>query len=201
MVNAPQYFIIFYLLTIGCLFLTARWILFPIRILENKIDELNNDIELATIDPSEIEKRAERLFNKHQLELQKYYDLTLSQSKLIFFGGIFCILIGVGIVFVTLYLVFNLASSITEKIIPAILGSIGAILTNYIAVVYLKMYSETTNSLTIFHNRLVSSNHLHFSNFLIAKISESTKRDETLALVAQEIAKNCNIESTSQPEK
>lgn len=78
----------------------------------------------------------------------------------------------------------------SDKLFPIIFGGISAILTNYIAVLYLKMYSEINNSLITVHTRLVSSNHLQFSNYLIAKIEDKDKRENALALIASELAKN-----------
>jgi hypothetical protein len=196
--------IVIELITAALVFLVARDTIFSTRDVEIKIDEISNELDLEEIEVGPTEKRAEKLFTKHQIELQKYYDLTLNQSRWIFFGGILCLLIGFSIIIVTFYLLFVYPSSnlFSDKLFPLIFGGISAILTNYIAVLYLKMYSEINKSLITFHNRLVSSNHLQFSNYLVAKIDDKEKRENTLASIALEVAKNgCDAPITENEKK
>jgi hypothetical protein len=49
------------------------------------------------------------------------------------------------------------------------------------------MHSETIKSLTEFHNRLVLTHHLHFGNFLAAKIANENLRESTLANIASSL--------------
>lgn len=181
---------LFFLFIYGFLFLSSP-IIFSPREIEIEIRDIENELDLLSISEDSIEQRAEKQFKLHQIELKKYYDQTLRHSSWIFFVGIFCLLIGFTIIGITLYLVFSSSSTIeiSEKIILASLGSIGAILSNFIGIIYIKMYSETIKSLTEFHSKLVLTHHLHFGNFLIGKITDQTLREKTLAEIASNIAK------------
>ena len=71
-----------------------------------------------------------------------------------------------------------------ERLIVGVLGSIGAIMTNFIGAMYMKMFSEIIQSLTKFHNSLVFTHHLHFANVLVSKIATQELREKTLAEIA-----------------
>ena len=161
------------------------------REIEMEIRDIENEIDLFGISEDSIEQRAEKQFKLHQIELKKYYDQTLRHSSFIFSVGLICLFLGFAIIGITLYLVFSSSATIelSEKIILASLGAIGAILSNFIGIIYIKMYSETIKSLTEFHNRLVLTHHLHFGNFLIGKINDQTLREKTLAEIASKLAK------------
>ena len=176
----------------GFMFLLIPFIR-PTREIEIQIRDIENELDLLSISQSSIEERAEKQFKLHQLELKKYYDQTLRQSAGIFYVGLICIFLGFVIIGVTLYLVFSSSTSkeidTSEKIILASLGAIGAILSDFIAFIYIKMYSETIQSLTEFHNRLVVTHFLHFGNFLVGKITDKDLREKTLADIASNLAK------------
>ena len=87
--------------------------------------------------------------------------------------------------------------SFNEKILTAIVGLVSGILTNFVAAIYLKMFAETISTLSGFHRKLVTTNHLHFANFLLAKISDVSKRDESYARLATLIA---NEQSSEKPD-
>jgi hypothetical protein len=163
----------------------------PTSNLEIEIRDIENELDLLSIKDTSIEQRAEKLFKLHQFELKKYYDQTLRHGAWIFYTGLACIVLAFVIIGITLYLVVSssTAKEFSEKIVIASLGAVGAVLSNFIAVIYLKMYSETIKSLTEFHNRLVLTHHLHFSNFLTAKITDKTLREKTLAEIASNLAK------------
>ncbi|MBY9086169.1 hypothetical protein KIH86_18325, partial [Paenibacillus sp. HN-1] len=93
------------------------------------------------------------------------------------------LLAGMIIVIVTITLIVN-SSERDNNLIIALTGGTTGILTNFVGVVFLKMYSETVRSLNIFHNRLVTTHHLHFSNFLISKIYDRDLREQTWAKLA-----------------
>lgn len=149
------------------------------------LQEVENELELLGIALSSEEERAEKLFKHHHLELKRYYDENLKQSSWIFIVGILCIIAGFVIIGLTLYLLYsNLSSQTENKIIIASVGAVGAILTNFIAVVFLKMHSETIKSLTEFHNRFVNTHHFYFGNFLVSKVKNQEKREEALVNLA-----------------
>ena len=156
--------------------------------IEQKIFEIQNEIDLLSIDDTSLEERAEKLFRLHQLELKKYYDQTLNHSRLIFIVGILSIFAGFVFIALAFYMIFKAkVNDFSEKVLVGVLGSIGAILSNFVAVIFVKMYSETIKSLTEFHNRLVITHYLHFGNFLVSKIKDDKLREETLSKLAENI--------------
>ena len=97
----------------------------------------------------------------------------------IFKTGLGCIFLGFLIIGLTFYLVGEGGEK--EKIIIAVVGSVGGAATNFIGAIYIKVYAESMAALTGFHNRLVGTHHLHFANFLGAKIKDEKLREKTLA--------------------
>ncbi|HDR7527128.1 TPA: hypothetical protein QCX62_003723 [Bacillus paranthracis] len=153
-----------------------------------ELQEVENELDLLSISHSSLEERSEKLFKHHHFELKRYYDENLKQSSWIFVVGIACILIGFAIIGITLYfLIVNSSNELENKIIVASVGAIGAILSNFIAVIYLKMHSEAVKSLTEFHNRFVNTHHFYFSNFLVSKIQNEEKREDALVELALKI--------------
>ncbi|WP_284746780.1 TRADD-N-associated membrane domain-containing protein [Amycolatopsis sp. RTGN1] len=133
-----------------------------------------------------LERRAMKLFQVHSQQLRRYYDQALRQRGVIFLTGIFCILAGFAVVGVAFALLKSATpASSLEKILIAALGAIGGILGNFIAVVYLRMFTETIKSIGTFHDRLVATHHLHFANFLISKVKDDTDRDVALSLLSR----------------
>ncbi|WP_406866885.1 hypothetical protein AB0764_10505 [Priestia megaterium] len=159
-----------------------------------ELQEIQNELDLLSISNSSIEERSEKLFKHHHFELKRYYDENLKQSSWIFIVGIVCIFVGFIIIGITMYfLLTNNSNQVTNKIIIASMGAIGALLSNFIAAIYLKMHSETVKSLTEFHNRFVNTHHFYFGNFLISKIKNQRKREDTLA----QLALNINSDSAN----
>ncbi|WP_257152423.1 TRADD-N-associated membrane domain-containing protein [Bacillus cereus] len=181
-----------FILTVAHMFFVLYFFIQPLRrwstpdIIE--LQELENELDLLSISHSSLEERSEKLFKHHHLELKKYYDENLKQSSWIFVVGIVCILIGFAIIGITLYfLITNSSNELENKIMVASVGAIGAILSNFIAVIYLKMHAETVKSLTEFHNRFVNTHHFYFSNFLLSKIRNEDKREDALVELALKI--------------
>ncbi|MCC2363910.1 hypothetical protein COJ79_10655 [Bacillus thuringiensis] len=171
----------------GMLFLLLP-ILKPSTEYTTELLEVENELDLLSIADSSLEERSEKLFKHHHIELKRYYDENLKQSAWIFVVGIACIIIGFGIIGITMYfLITNLSNELENKIIVASVGAIGAILSNFIAVIYLKMHSEAVKALTEFHNRFVNTHHFYFSNFLLSKIQNTDKREDALVELALKI--------------
>ncbi|TKH47381.1 hypothetical protein FC698_15790 [Bacillus cereus] len=153
-----------------------------------ELQEIENELDLLSISHSSLEERSEKLFKHHHFELKRYYDENLKQSSWIFIVGIVCIVIGFAIIGLTLYfLIANLSNEIENKVIVASVGAIGAILSNFIAVIYLKMHAEIVKALNEFHNRFVNTHHFYFSNFLLSKIQNKDKRENALVELALKI--------------
>ncbi|MGD2250424.1 MAG: hypothetical protein PVF58_18665 [Candidatus Methanofastidiosia archaeon] len=159
-----------------------------IQALKEEIQDTEFEVDLFTLRASPEESRAEKLLRINQIQLRRYYDINLSQNRWIFAVGVLCIFLGVGIVGATLYSLVRFAeqsaSADVEKVIVGVVGSIGTILTNYVARIFLSMYKEIAKSLTMFHTKLISTHKLFLANLLISRIDNTEKREDTLSKLA-----------------
>ncbi|MDZ5719549.1 hypothetical protein P9293_21450 [Bacillus inaquosorum] len=156
------------------------------------IYDLEWEINLLESEDS-LPNRSEKLFKQHHQELKRYYDLNLTQNAYLFWVGIFCIFLGFGFIGLTIYLISgDTLDSTQNKLIVAGTGALAGILSNFIGAIYLRMHTNSTNSLTEFHNRFVNTHHFYFSNFLISQIEDVQRREETLASLALSINKDNN---------
>ena len=146
-----------------------------------------------------LKNRRETLFKQHDRQLKRYYGLNLRQNSFVFWVGISCIALGFGFIGITLYLISgNILGDPQNKIIVAATGALAGILSNFIGAIYLKMHTNSINSLTEFHNRIVNTHHFYFSNFLISQISDENKREETLANLALNISNETSTEGKAK---
>jgi hypothetical protein len=153
-----------------------------------ELRDLRDQLDLSELMQEPLERRAQKLFQVHSHQLKRYYDQALRQRGLIFLTGLLCIVAGFGVIAAAFVLLTRAQTSLSEKIVIASLGAVGGILGNFIAVVYLRMFTETVKSIGGFHDRLVVTHHLHFANFLAAKVSSQQERDTTFARMAQALA-------------
>lgn len=132
------------------------------------------------------EQNAYKLFQLNSSELKRYYDQALRQRALVFALGILCISGGFIVVGVTIYVLVNSLSQATigEKLIVGGLGAVAGILANFIAVIFLRMFESIVTSMVKFHNRLVLTNYIYFGNLLLARVTDSKLRAETLSKLA-----------------
>jgi len=132
------------------------------------------------------EQNAYKLFQVNSAELKRYYDQALKQRALVFSLGIFCIMGGFAVVGVTLYILTEplAQASLNEKIVVGVLGAVGGILANFIAVIFLQMFRSIVTSMVDFHNRLVLTHHIYFGNLLLARVSDSALKEQTLSKLA-----------------
>lgn len=159
------------------------------RKLTRDVIEVNNEIDLDDIAKGNIgpDEQAARLHQVSQVDLKRYYDQTLRQGAQIFYVGVSCILLGFIVIGVAFWLVQNDTTQLSEKIVVSSLGAIGGILANFIAVIYLRMFSRTVKSVSDFHARLVTSDRTNFGNILAAKIGKDALREQTLASMAVQL--------------
>lgn len=180
----------------GIFFFAASFVIFNVRFLDeikysdSKINEIENEIELSDINASSIEKRAERLFRSHHIELGQYYNEILKQSKTIFKWGIVCIVLGMTLIVLSV-LIVGFSSKINLEIkqsqIIAIISGIGGLFSNIVAGFYMNMYNKTMKSLDSFHNRFVGTHHLHFGNLLLSKIEDKETREKAYASIFKDM--------------
>ncbi len=171
------------------------------RLPELELFDIDQELDLLGFYNANQEQRAERLFKLHQGELKKYYDITRSQSVLIFYVGLASIVMGFLIIVGAYYAItVGLGNAqLSDKIVVGALAAVGSTLSNFIAAVYLHMYSGTVGSLTEFHSRLVGTHHLHYAYFLAAKLQDSALRESTVAEMALIAAHGALSPATVKP--
>jgi hypothetical protein len=159
-----------------------------VKNLTEQIQDLDFEIDLERYRSGDRETRAEKLLRINTTQLRRYYDLNLQQNKWMFGLGIGCISLGVVMISSTVGLIVSRPMPQSEKIIAAVLGGMGSFLTNFVAVMYLKMNSTAAQSLTAFHTQLVKTHDLLMSNLLISSINNDEKRWATLSELSLRIA-------------
>jgi len=155
-----------------------------LRTTEEDIHTLDFDIDLNQFMVSIPETRAEKILRLNEIQLRRYYDLNLSQNRWIFVIGVACMLLGLSVIAATLWLVTSQNLLFNEKVVVAALGAVGSILTNFVAIIYLRMHSATTQSLDAFHSKLVDSYSLLLGNLVASRIEDTGQRWETFSRLA-----------------
>lgn len=177
------------LIALGALYLAVS-ILFPLlRVNSNadiEVESIENELLLHATGIEAIEQRSERLFKSHELELRRYYGQALKQNSLIFYAGLLCALLGFSVVLFIIYFLFveQKVPAHSDKLLVAGLGTVSGILTNFVAMMLIKMFFQASQSLNTFHDRLVRTNHLYFSSYLLSKITNIEERERVLGELA-----------------
>src|SRR5262249_16353805 len=78
-----------------------------LRILEDKLEDADFEIDLLRYKSTPWQSKAEKLVRINSAQLKRYYDLNLQQNKWMFLLGIGCILLGAALIGVTLFLVVS----------------------------------------------------------------------------------------------
>jgi hypothetical protein len=177
------------IVTAAAAYIILPWAMLPsyrqrLRDADTDIQELDFQIDLQQFQVSNIESRAEKILRINDFQLRRYYDLNLSQNLWVFGLGIFCIILGVLVIASSLYLVLHVAVTPQAQIVTAILGGTGALFTNIIAAIYLKMNTSASDNLAAFHAKLVQTNRLLLANLLVSRIEDAEKRGTVLATLA-----------------
>jgi hypothetical protein len=143
--------------------------------------ELSDALELRDTDDAR-ERRALKLLQANTFALRRYYDQALRQRTLVSLLGVGCILGGFGTVAAAFLVLDGVGDADpTTKIVVGVVGAVGGILANYVAVIFLRMFGETVRSATSFHTRLVETQHAYLGYLAIAKVGDVAKRDDALA--------------------
>ncbi len=167
-----------------------------VRGLDEDIRNLEFEADLLNYKPSSQEQRAQKLLSINQYQLRKYYELTLAQGFWIFLVGVACLLIGLAVIAATFVAMNSMADSAKpeQQIIVGLVGAVGAILTNYVAAVYLKMHGSIASNLAAFHARLVTTNELFFANLVASRV-DPPKQSDVFAQMALNITQGSRSEA------
>jgi hypothetical protein len=162
---------------------------FHVRSLEDQIEDLDFQIDLLQYDVGLRERRAEKILQFNNAQLRRYYDLNLRQNIWVFSLGIFCMMLGVAVTGITMFLVIHASSTPKAQVVVGAVGSIGSLLTNFVAAIFLKMHASATSDLGSFHSRLVKTNQVLLGNLLASRIEDDEKRWSTLSELAMNLSK------------
>ena len=154
--------------------------------MENQLTEIELDLDIEAFEIDKEISYAEKTLRLHNAQLKKYYDLNLRQNSWIFAFGIFCILLGFSVIIITFYLITTI-SNINTQIVTGVVGAVSAILSNFIAALYLKMNSNVSDNLKEFHSKLVETHKLLMSNLIVSKIKDVDKKESTYSDIARSI--------------
>jgi hypothetical protein len=170
--------------------------------LRELLRSLELEMDLLRFRVSAREHRAEKLLRQNQYELHRYYSQVLNQGAWVFGVGILCLLGGLAIVAYTLGLLAKPDTSENASTLAiALVGSIGAVLTNFVAAIFLRMHAGIATNLSMFHERLVGSHSMFFANVLAARLPEvdQNRTLEQLALaMARDVRKGTTVEAEAR---
>jgi hypothetical protein len=141
---------------------------------------LEFELDLLRFSPSGDECRAEKLLAQNDYQLRRYHRLNLRQCSAIFVVGILCLLAGFAVIVATFVAIRNTHNDKTQQLIIGIVGALGAVLSNFVAAIYLKMHAAITTNLAGFHDKLVDTHRLYFANVLASRIGPDDQRYQTL---------------------
>jgi prepilin signal peptidase PulO-like enzyme (type II secretory pathway) len=157
--------------------------------LKDELIVLQEKLELEELAGTYEAKIEDKQFKQHQRELKRYYDMNLEQSKKVFALGIIVIFFGAMILIGTL-LFFG--PNANENILPLVVGCISGLLTDFVGIIFIRMYSSIVKTSVEFHNKLTYSNSLLLANLVTTRIVDCSVKDDTLKSIAQEIIKSSN---------
>lgn len=154
---------------------------------ENKMNlrEVTHELDLLDTGKLTTEAKAEELFNHHHLELARFYDEKLLQSFLVFRLGFATIIASFVFMGLTFYLINKyVAIAPQTTILIGAVGAIGVILSDFVAVVFLKMHADIVKSGNEYHGRFVQTQHFYFANYLVSKVDDKVERERGLVNLA-----------------
>jgi hypothetical protein len=161
----------------------------PVRSIEFELQELEDELDLSQMGSESHEQKAHKLLKIQQNQLTRYLTVILAQSRSIFVVGVFAMLVGLAVVIFAIWQTKN-ATNETEKVIVGILGAVGAILTNFVAAIYLRMFGETGQAVQRSMGSLTQSANLNFAHVLISKIDDRDLRRGAYKELAMKIAES-----------
>ena len=161
------------------------------RQLDERIREVDYEIDLYRFRIDEREARANKLVWANDFQLKRYYEQNLRQGKSVYWLGIVCIAIGVLVIVGTGWVVvveLSPGDQWKEQVMVTVLGTAGTIMVNYVAAIYLRMNTAITDSFAMFHGRLVTAHEVFLANLISAGIKDDDKREDALKQLSLLIA-------------
>lgn len=160
---------------------------YDIKIAKHKnieLDSLKEELELEQIPKQNIIVRADKQFKINQKDLQRYYDLNLSQTKFLSKLGIFLILFGLTIISISILLYLR----IKDDLWLLLIGAVSGVLIDFVGAIFITMYTKSLEASVKFHSKLAGSNILLLANSIATKINDEKLRESTLSEIAKNMA-------------
>lgn len=158
-----------------------------IRSYEARHLDLTFERDVLILAPSTTEIRADKLLRMNQQQLRRYYEMNLQQNTWVFVVGLACLGLGVGVIVGTFYLLHESHGHEAEQTIIASVGVVGTVLSNFVAVVYLKIHATNAQSVSEFHMTLVRMQQVFLANLIAASVSPDESRSQTFAKLSLEM--------------
>jgi hypothetical protein len=152
-----------------------------VRLRGVEIDGFKEELELEQIPNQNIIVRADKQFKINQKELQRYYDLNVSQTKFLSKLGIFLIIFGLFIISTSVFLYLQISNDLWLLVS----GTISGLLIDFIGAIFIGMYIKNLEASIEFHSKLANSNKLLLANSIATKISNEQLRETTLSEIAK----------------
>ena len=168
----------------------TMWARTRMKIVRDDVTQTEVAIDMLQFAGNDDERRAENLIRVNEIELRRYYDINSSQAGRIFWVGVSCIVAGFAIVCTTLW--FLVVKGVSDPAVwpTAVVGTICALLPNFVGAVYMKLHGDVASALTTFHGRLVDSHRLFLANLIASRLENSQDRDATLKELALRMVGN-----------
>jgi FtsH-binding integral membrane protein len=169
----------------------TMWARTRMKIVRDDVTQTEVAIDMLQFGGNDDERRAENLIRVNEIELRRYYDINSSQAGRIFWVGVSCIVAGFAIVCTTLWFLVVKGISDPAAVWPtAVVGTICALLPNFVGAIYMKLHGDVASALTTFHGRLVDSHRLFLANLIASRLENSQDRDATLKELALRMVGN-----------
>jgi len=168
--------------------LAVFWINGSIKNIRIDNQSVSTEIEILSMNLSQQEKYAEKLYKINNNELKRYYNLSIQQSYVIFFVAVFCIFLGLGIPGVVITLFAMKVIETSAQVTTAVLGGISSLLSTFVAAVLIKISGDIGTTFRDSLGKLVETNKLLLANVWLSKIRDKKVIEDSYKKIAKILA-------------
>jgi hypothetical protein len=168
------------------LLIACRFLYRPQYLLTQEINQARTGLELEIAREKDSSYAADRMLRLQHAEIQRYTNQGLKTSAATFALGLLCILLGFAIVAASFVLVENKTKY--GAYVPFI-GAIGGILTNFVALLFLRMNADSNKVFSELHRQVGTAYIVHLGAYIAAQIKDQGVQDKTYSELAIEAAK------------
>ena len=135
-----------------------------------------------------------RIIDEHNIQnsevMHQYFRINQSQIKFIFPLGIAILIMGLLLIALSFVVYF---SSPEKDMLVLFLGGIFGFFVDLIGVLFIKIYINTMNATSSFHDKIVTIMNIDKACRLVDNIVSDENRDKTYNEIAIEIIKTCDL--------